>query len=235
MQVSASYHLVGIAYSYTLCLYYRMKTGLDYINSWEKRRLDVAIAHLLRPIGAMAIKKAEKEFIPGCYSSTITVQRVGANGVVFDVDKIRTMDPETGEVFPHPLAEIYMNVGIDEVVQWRQILDGDMSVVGHRALAPHDQVALYEWVSCDKQGQKLVKEHRGIVLPTRPGALSRTGLKKHADEPLTADECLAMDIEDVSTASLLGDMSLGYGYAKKAARRQLTNGSSFANTVDSGS
>lgn len=144
--------------------------------------------------------------------------------VPFQIEKVRTIDPKTGEPFPHTLAATYRSTGIDEVMQARNIIAGRMSTVGPRPLTPADKNRMYEEASHDRAGSALVDKYRATVVHARPGLVSSVGIAGHAGRLIGPDERLFMDIADYEQASLVYDLSLMAAYLDKAIKGNLVKG-----------
>ncbi len=224
MQVSASFIFqIMLCVSKVVWLYMHMKSGVEYIHSRDKRALDILVATPLLPAAKLAAFIARRCFIPKEYSIVHQQLRTGANDDTFLVSKIRTIDPETDEPFPHRLAITFRNLGLDEIVQIPQIIGGQMSMVGPRPLAPEDKMRIYEEVSHDTQGVKLVDTYKATAGGARPGLVSTIGISKHLGENPTAEERMEMDIKDYQDASISFDLQLLGTYIQTAVQGKLHN------------
>ena len=118
--------------------------GLDWINSPEKRAMDISMAivafPILVPIGSVALGLSR--LVDG-KDSIFHQVRFGQNGKQVSIKKIRTLhadtDPNaagTGPVNDNAtkLGQILRIFAIDEIPQITNIFNGSMSVVGPRVL-----------------------------------------------------------------------------------------------------
>ena len=201
-----------------------MIAGEDYVFSKQKRAFDLLIAYPATPISEMAKLAARLCIIPPEFSSTAQELKMGADDETITIDKIRTMDPDTGEVFPHRFVPLIRAYGVDEIAQVKQVRKGTMSVTGHRPMHPDDQVRFLEGASHDREGSKLVDTYRATVARARPGIISSAGIVRHGATILTPNEYLAMDIEDFKKASFARDAMLLTRYFTHAIQRKFQNG-----------
>ncbi|MFY9227828.1 MAG: sugar transferase [Candidatus Microsaccharimonas sp.] len=176
------------------------KRGEAYVNSPEKRRLDMFAATSLMPV-EMAFRALAMTQPHDGLSTILKQQRIGAAGKVFDVFKMRTLNND-GEPLSLLMARFRDN-GIDELPQIRNILNGDMSLVGRRPLLPIEFAEQYEIVGADRQGAKLVDYHRRTAGIAKPGILSTHAIKGHRGDETVMNLAsrLELDIYDFEQAS----------------------------------
>jgi lipopolysaccharide/colanic/teichoic acid biosynthesis glycosyltransferase len=188
-----------------------MKTGAAYANSPEKWMLDRAFAASLalpalgsRLLLGHLLRDQEKEDADPIFRQ----QRTGVNGLPFTVHKLRTLNSQTGKPF-NRITAVMRRYGLDELVQASNIWQGQMGAVGYRPLPLAELAEMY-----DIAPSKLVDEHRRVVLPTLPGALSNFALLKHLEpHKYSTPEQKAVpmfesDIRDVREGSLARDIAL---------------------------
>ncbi|MDB5170832.1 MAG: UDP-phosphate galactose phosphotransferase [Candidatus Saccharibacteria bacterium] len=185
-----------------------MKKGLEYAFSPEKRALDLAVAVCARPAasaaGALLCRMTHRELAEDD-ESIFNQERIGVDGAPFIIDKLRTLDSRTGEPFG-VIAQLFRQYGIDELMQSKNILHNQMSVVGHRPLPPYEHGAVLANAS-----PALVGRWERVVLPTKPGAISTFSLLNHREPEFMIDRAeykLECDIKDVIDGSLACDVSL---------------------------
>lgn len=122
-------------------------------------------------------------------------QRVGRNGVTFEVMKFRTMVDGDNPLMPDddlvtPVGRILRRLSLDELPQLVNVVRGDMSVVGPRPTLAY-QVARYD----DRQRQRLC---------VRPGL---TGLAQvRGRNTLSWAQRIDFDLEYVARRSLWMDL-----------------------------
>jgi lipopolysaccharide/colanic/teichoic acid biosynthesis glycosyltransferase len=116
--------------------------GVSWINSKEKRAMDVAYCIAIMPAAAIAgaIALGLSRVIDG-KGADFSHQRIGQGGKPFALHKVRTLS----KVEPYQpgigvnnsgataLGRILRPLGIDELPQISNILKGEMSIVGPRA------------------------------------------------------------------------------------------------------
>lgn len=202
-------------------VYMYMKTGVEYAHSREKRAFDVAVARALvlpAHMGLHALRATEL-FKHDDY--IFTQERVGRYGSLFEIQKIRTLQHDS--VAPlNSLADMMRRTGLDETMQYRNILDGTMSAVGHRPIVSYELEVLLETVDT-----QLTKEWGEYVAPTRPGQVSTFALESHLGfEDLVdqGEERLSRDVEDVLRGSLVYDAALVLRTIHKALSNKMQHG-----------
>jgi len=195
-----------------------MKKGLEYIQSPDKRRLDVlgasVIAPALLPIGAAAAigvcidTRSINPFLPQ--------RRRGEGGEYFHALKLRTIARELTEGAPRrllgtfdPRASAYglavRKYGLDEIPQLANVFTGDMSLVGFR---PSTDEALTQYQDADSV---LFDDWYGYFKATKPGLTGPSALYRHgeyAPTPAVRRQSMEIDVRYAETASLIGDLKL---------------------------
>lgn len=127
------------------------RPGVEYLNSWQKRALDLSCCVVISPIviPIIAISAVAVKLIDGgeiLYSQG----RVGKNGRIFDLYKLKTIlntpnsvsiNPQTVSVVSGVKVPEATNLGkflrrwsINELPQFINIVKGDMSIFGIRPL-----------------------------------------------------------------------------------------------------
>jgi lipopolysaccharide/colanic/teichoic acid biosynthesis glycosyltransferase len=186
-------------------------TGERWVNSKEKRAMDIAASVLLLPIAipAGAAALALSRIIDGD-EAFFAQKRFGRGGESISIRKIRTMrpaDPEPGEsTYITSFGNIVRPFAIDESPQLANILRGDMSLVGPRA---YEQKAMDAIESA--LPRTLYDEWLDVYNQSRPGGLSSYSINIRGD--ITPDERTyaakaKMDIEDFHSASFSHDLML---------------------------
>jgi lipopolysaccharide/colanic/teichoic acid biosynthesis glycosyltransferase len=196
--------------------------GESWLQSDKKRNMDKMIARTL--LGAsspvLATAKATIRAVDGV-DPTFDQLRKGRHGSQFTIHKLRTL-PNTHEdtigggkndIRASALGSILRKLHIDELPQLRNVLDGEMSMVGPRPIiaAAHEQVmdnlspveqVEWEWA-------------RSVALP---GLADPYGIRMYAGEANRDPRTRAYsDIEYVATATQRGDFALLLAAARIAA------------------
>jgi lipopolysaccharide/colanic/teichoic acid biosynthesis glycosyltransferase len=199
------------------------KKGEAYVNSPEKRRLDVLAATSLLPL-EMAFRGLALTQLPPGISLILVQERMGANGQVFVVRKIRTLKDDGTPI--SSLMNVFRMNGIDELPQVRNILAGDMSLVGRRPLIPSEFDKQYETVGADREGAKLVDYHRRTAGRAKPGILSTHAIQGHrGDETvMTFASRLELDIYDFEQASAEHSLKLMKLAFRSVTRAEMHSG-----------
>ena len=194
----------------------RRKSGLEYLTSPTKRRLDlvgsVAIAATLLPAETLAavLSAADTGANPFFKQS-----RVGRKGQTFDIYKLRTI----AKTAPDKALEIYgthdprasllgqaiREIGFDETPQLINVLRGEMSLVGIRPLL---QVTIDE---LEDISPRLFRKWYPIyaeIKPslTGPSQIYRHGFRRHTHEVMA--ESMRLDLDYVRNASLINDLRI---------------------------
>ncbi len=153
-----------------------------YINSREKRALDVTVATVAGPLAVAAVgaSVAAVSAINRC-SPIYRQERVTQGGGTFTMNKIRTFDTE-GELLVGGV--LLRRTGVDEIPQFLHVLEGDMSVVGPRALRPDLLNEVYRQLSAHQDSATVNPEiwmemrdqvRPGITGPTQVLDITRNG------------------------------------------------------------
>ncbi len=193
------------------------KTGVEYLQSCTKRRLDVFGASLigiaLSPVAAVAATGAAIDTRDT--NPFFLQERYGQDGRPFQAIKFRTLRQrlvhgpaqEFGTFDPRAtkFGLFLRRSGLDELPQLVNVMRGDMSLVGLRPATPTnletfeqaDPSLFSEWHECYTSG--------------RPGILSTSAIYRHGVTDMTPSACresMRMDIIDVGQASLGRDIRL---------------------------
>jgi len=186
-------------------------TGERWVESKEKRAIDIAASVMFLPIAvpAGAAALALSRIIDG-EDAFFAQTRFGRDGRQISVRKIRTMrpaNPEPGETTHITrFGSLVRPFAIDETPQLINILNGEMSLVGPRA---------YEKKAMDMMEgtlpRTLYDEWLDVYSRSRPGGLSSYSISIRGN--ITPDErtCAAkakMDIEDFKAASFRHDLKM---------------------------
>lgn len=195
-----------------------MLTGIDYAHSQEKRDFDKYALRYIRPFAMIAKGllvlngETDVEFLQ---------TRIGHDGKPFEVHKLRTLKEDaltpTGRT-----AAFLRRSGMDELIQYRNVVDGDMSVVGRRPLTP----AEYEEAFDDVPGD-VVDDYQRIVVPTRPGLVGSFVIAAHLgdikDHAMRLKR-LEMEIQDVIDGSRERDKQLFWSAVTKGLTNKMQRG-----------
>jgi putative colanic acid biosysnthesis UDP-glucose lipid carrier transferase len=218
------------------------KRGLEYLQSDAKRNLDIlagaAIACALSPAAlALAPVVALNTRTPRIL---FTQERVGEAAEPFDVIKFRTIpiDRQHEQTLPvgsydHRASKIGMamrDLGVDEVPQIYNVLNGDMSLVGPRPLLAIDIERLQ---SIDGV---LFDEWYDFYSNTKPGLVGPSQFMRHeyrVTEDSTWVEGMRLDIDYAEAASLRADMRiiLSSPFRMALARARMNDNSHAAESV----
>lgn len=196
------------------------KTGPEYLNSPEKRRLDVfGSALLIAPsigVSGIAVAMMHRE-IGSLRDAMFRQQRPGKNGEPIVVNKLRTINRELtegkemkiyGDLDPRSgsIGKLIRRLSIDELPQLVNVLKGDMSLVGPRPL-PETVIDQYEQVSPD-----IFDEWYDFYKSVRPGITGPSQLmRKDAGGAITDDlrqQSMVLDLEYKESASLAVDLAI---------------------------
>lgn len=141
----------------------------------------------------------------------LSSERVGVSPATgrlatFVLYKIRTGHTEFDPAF-NRIAQAVRSTGLDEVGQYLNLLDGTMSLRGHRPITKAELERAYD----EANNGRLVDRHRQIVLPKKPGIVSSFGIASHLKAPGAR---LELDIKDEIDGSFMYDIDLIAAYAK---------------------
>lgn len=188
-----------------------MKTGVAYLESPEKRAVDLTIGCLLSPVdkGAEALAWATFAEAENLF---FIQERVGQHGGRLLLKKIRTLD-DNGRVLS-PLADLFRNKGLDELPQLAAIREGTMSFFGTRPLIPDEEEYIRWKAGKTLKGRNLLAQREDIVTPAKRGLASRYGFYSHLygynknkrGYDINVKRRLNMDIKDHVNASFAYDM-----------------------------
>lgn len=143
---------------------FKFKKGIDYIDSREKKILDKsgALAGLLVLSVPLSCILLVKYFEDGEFPIFIQ-ERIGRDGKAFNIYKIRSMKngKESDDIRVTWLGKKIRKSHFDEVLQFVNVLKGEMSLVGvrphtGRSFKPNHRVSLKRLVDmcCDYTDQK---------------------------------------------------------------------------------
>jgi|GEM_PF-2460939 len=188
-----------------------MKTGSEYALSPDKDGFNATVAHILAPL-AFASRAVLGRTLEGETGAAVELdfdqERLGADGAVFLIHKLRTLDDETGEPL-NQTAEFFRRNGLDELAQVRNVLDGEMNIIAHRPLPLDVQEMVFHYGT-----RSWVRTWHEVVAPEKPGMASSFSLANHREaldprRPETvksrADDLLRSDIRDHLKGSLARD------------------------------
>lgn len=131
--------------------------GEQWINSQEKRRTDLLISRSLAPaigavsLGLMAALKIENKELP----TTRTQTRVGQNGCLFEILKLRSVNPsveltinsKTNKPHSTNVGRFIQAMSLDELPQVVNVMRGEMSMIGPRPIMKKDVEQLRDTLS----------------------------------------------------------------------------------------
>lgn len=192
--------------------------GIDYAHSEEKRQFDRYAVRYARPF-AIAAKYAIAA--TSRQNPVFMQERVGQDGIRFSTYKLRTLGSDN--LTPtNAMTAVMRRTGFDELIQYKNILVGDMSMVGHRPLTPNE----YE-VAFDDVPTAIVDRYLATVVPTRPGLVGSFVISSHLGE--IEDHAmrlkrLEMDIQDVVDGSYTRDKELFWGVIGKSFGNKMKKG-----------
>lgn len=186
-----------------------MSRGIEFINSELMRGIDSVAArlmlagfHMSRAALSASLRVEASPNLPSDFSTLYEQKRVGQCDELFTIQKLHTLVP--GTLLPvNGLAAWFRKLGVDELAQGKNILDGDMSFFGWRSIVQSE----YETVGTDleKYAPALLDDWQGIIFNTKPGVISSYGLY-HRRHPVHGPEesimRARMDVTDVENASL---------------------------------
>ena len=122
--------------------------------------------------------------------------RVGQNGKLFTIYKLKTMHPKTGNV--SKVGFFFRKYKFDELPQFLNVLKGEMSIVGPRP----DIEGYYD---------KLKGEDRK-VLELKPGITSEASIKYYNEEEILEQQENALEYNDTVIFPDKVKMNLDYYY-----------------------
>ena len=122
--------------------------------------------------------------------------RVGQNGKLFTIYKLKTMHPKTGNV--SKVGFFFRKYKLDELPQFLNVVKGEMSIVGPRP----DIEGYYD---------KLEGEDRKI-LELKPGITSEASIKYYNEEEILEQQENALEYNDTVIFPDKVKMNLDYYY-----------------------
>lgn len=193
-----------------------MKTGIEYLTSDTKRRLDLIggsiIAASILPAAAVIGTVAAvdtKDFNP-----FFEQERLGKGGEPFKALKFRTiaksaMSERTYGTFDpraSRIGQLLRQSGLDELPQIRNVIDGSMSLVGARPMVAPDIEFMAD------AAPHLFDEWHGYYQATRPGLAGPSQAYRHHFRNGISREIYRqsaeLDLRYFDTASLTADMKI---------------------------
>ncbi len=202
----------------------------DWVHSSLRRKRDILIATsaltLAVPIGSTGLLLSR--LIDGP-KPLFDQKRVGKHGELFTIHKIRTMpsctedNPSAGATDKRSskLGKILRLAAIDEIPQFYNVLSGDLSLIGPRALIEAEISEMKELLEPD-----LFNPWYSIYTSAGPGCVSSFGHDSHATERnLIASyrSRAESDIRDYKVASPLNDLKLIMRVGQTAAKVVIGN------------
>lgn len=183
-------------------------TGESWIQSRERRARDIVVASALTPLslplvaGALAISRLKISTHP-----LFRQQRVGKNGELFTINKIRTMptctqDTPSGgtiENRANPAGNQLRLAALDELPQLLNVIKGEMSLCGPRPLIPSEIEDMKQVLP-----RNLFQSWQAVYRTSRPGCVSSYVNASHAKDRDFETGCFLraeLDITDFEQAS----------------------------------
>lgn len=184
----------------------------DYPFTRTKRAVDLTLAGIATPLTPLIWSTLRwylrEQPIEQDRNPIFKQERIGANGAAFIIHKWRTLDSDNENEFG-PLTATMRDYGLDETLQApKNVITGDMSITGHRALMARDLNPILTDPAIPWQTRK---DWVDLVLPTKPGAISSFSITNHQESSLIVErgeEMLTYDIEDRMNASFMSDVKL---------------------------
>ncbi len=197
-----------------------MLKGEPWSCSWQKRLMDVSAGVALAPVATAVEIAARASFGENArqYPTMLASERVGISPpsgklATFVLYKIRTGQTEMAPAF-NAIAQMIRDTAIDETGQYINLLEGTISLRGHRPIVKSELEKAY-----DEAGSgRLVDQHRSIVLPKKPGIVSSFSIASHLQEPGAR---LELDIKDEIDGSFTYDTALIIQYAEGCLRKAI--------------
>jgi len=187
-----------------------MKTGIEFAHSREKRLMSLGFAAMMAgpAIGVTILSKLIHLEHPHIFRQG----RIGQYEREFMMYKALTIEPGQDEPISR-LAECMRHLGLDELMQFRNIIAGDMNFIGHRALIGCEYDEFMVNLSTTQQ-----MIYRKTVVPTLPGNVSTHGNRYHAgeiDDRNRHEERFEDDCRDVVDGSVIYDVALIKDYFRR--------------------
>jgi lipopolysaccharide/colanic/teichoic acid biosynthesis glycosyltransferase len=195
-------------------IYAMAKTGVEYLNSYSKRRLDIAGSLALGSIAApLALPSAVAVGIDNRSTNIFFEQdRQGQNGLV-RIRKLRTIKEELtkgpevrhGTYDPRAtvLGTFLRKYGIDEIPQLASVLRGDLALIGPRLTS----AASIE--EMESRATNIFPEWEEAYRSSRPGLMGPARFYLRQQEEVTdgdLEELMRIEIGYVRNASLINDI-----------------------------
>lgn len=178
----------------------------DYLFSWQKRTLDIAFTLLILPaVFPLLIFCAFLVIITMGFPVIFSQKRIGLNGRVFIIYKLRTLKRKSNNVegITHtngditPLGKFLRIFRFDELPQIWNILRGEMSWVGPRPEVPY-YVEKYNNLNPNFNGR----------LAALPGITGLAQLNNPNATPSDNLDKLEHDLSYISNANVRMDMKI---------------------------
>lgn len=193
------------------------RTGVEYLNSPAKRRLDVlggiAIAALVSPVavGAAVTSSIDNRSLSPFFKQ----KRVGMGGEPIEVTKFRTIpernittEPETFGTFDPRASRVGLfmrELGVDEIPQLDHVIRGEMSLVGLRPLLQEDLDQM------EDSSPRLFRRWHAYYDHLRPGLTGPSQILRHQYKELNGgvwEKVMELDLDYVKEASLRNDLRI---------------------------
>lgn len=179
-----------------------MKIGIDHIASDERQEFNRRKVKLMRPFAEAT--KAVLIF-RGVPDVEFKQERVGQGAIKFDAYKLRTLKSD-GVTPMNRMAAFMRRSGMDELIQYKNILEGTMHVIGWRPYTPKE----YE-EALALAPRTLREQYKEVVITTPPGLIDDFVIASHLGK-ISEDEMLIekmkMAIRSVENASPQKDEEL---------------------------
>ena len=170
-------------------------------STYAKRFFDIVMSFLgliiLSPVLLICMLAIKIDDIHG--SVFFRQERNGRNGKVFTITKLRTMKETLSGENIAPTVDTLTGIGkalrklsLDEIPQLKNILTGEMSLIGPRPLL----LCYYEWFT----------ETERLRFNVRPGLTGLSQIKGRAH--LNWDERFALDVQYVENLSFMLDLKI---------------------------
>lgn len=196
-----------------------MLRGVDYLHSKEKRLFDRQAIHLMQPFAWIAFRT----LVQHSGDDTLFLQeRVGKDGDLFQMYKLRTFQQD-GMTPINDHAAFLRRSGMDELIQYKNIQKGEMSVVGAwrpRTLIEHQQ-------TLDLVPGHIADKFKAIIMPTLPGVVTSFAIDTHLgmiDNDAMEEERIEMGLEYVEEASYIKDWQLFLSAVSKGLTNKMKRG-----------
>ena len=195
-----------------------MLKGIEYAHSQEKREFDRHALRYMRPFAALARHTLLRS---GSTDVEFKQTRIGSDGEPFEVYKLRTLQ-EDGLTPIDKRAAFLRRSGMDELIQYKNVIEGSMSVVAHRPLTPVEYAEAF-----DNVPGHIVDTYRQIVVPTRPGLVGSFVIETHLgniEDHAMRLQRLELEIKDVIDGSQEYDKQLFWSAVRKGLTNKMRRG-----------